>query len=502
MYISYKRGKEGAEYATVMSSKKKDGRVVKESVIYLGKVVDREKGVYHNRERGTFTYDIGTGEYGMPSFEQIQTNREPLQPKCTLDFGDVYALSRLMDECGLSGCIDAMGTGGEDTTKALVLFCTLTDRLGMCNAEDWFDGSYARILYAKAVLASQRISDALAILGDERSYRDFMGSYIPLVTGNQGQCVAVDSKGVVNSIDIGLTQVSNHNGDVNIELRLIMVVQLVTGMPICYRVVPGNIIDAITLTGLLDQASEMGVNIAFSVIDAGYCTITNMNDLFKRRVNFVTRLKPNMKLYGDMVREHHDGLESTENRTVYNGRIAYVKRVPCMLTDTYSGYAYIIEDTDRKHQDEKNAAQKFEKGEITDSELSEIVESAGIFVLISSYMIPPEEVLGIYYTRQCSEQFFDLMNGYANLTPLRAHEEETVRGMVMITFISSALIRTAQIRLKGTGVTFKTAMLSLRNQKSRIYDGTIYIDEPMRKANVAYRSFNIESPSKLPSPDV
>lgn len=502
MYISYKRGKDGVEYATVMSSKKEDGKVVKESVIYLGMVVDRDKGIYRNRKRGTFTYDLETGKYSTPSFEQIQRDCELLQPKYTLDFGDAYALSKLMDGCGLSGCIDAMGTGGEDTTKALVLFCTLTDRLGMYNAEVWFEGSYARILYPKAVLTSQRISDALAILGDEQSFRDFMCSYIPLVTGDQDQCVAVDSKGVVNCIDMGLTQVSNHNGDVNVELRLIMVVQLVTGMPICYRVVPGNIIDAITLTGLLDQASEMGVNVAFSVIDAGYCTITNMNDLFKRRVNFVTRLKPNMRLYQDVVREHRVGLESEENRTVYNGRIAYVKRVSCMLTDTYSGYAYIIEDTDRKHQDEKKAAQKYEKGEITDSGLSEIVESAGIFVLVSSYMIPPDEVLGIYYTRQCSEQFFDLMNGYANLTPLRAHEEETVRGMVMITFISSALIRTAQIRLKGTGVTFKTAMLSLRNQKSRIYDGTIYIDEAMRKANVAYGSFGIESPSKLPSPDV
>ena len=27
-----------------------------------------------------------------------------------------------------------------------------------------------------------------------------------------------------------------------------------------------------------------------------------------------------------------------------------------------------------------------------------------------------------------TEQFFDLANGYANLTPLRAHYEETVRG--------------------------------------------------------------------------
>ncbi len=115
-------------------------------------------------------------------------------------------------------------------------------------------------------------------------------------------------------------------------------------------------------------------------------------------------------------------------------------------------------------------------------------------------MIPPEEVLGVYYTRQSSEQFFDLMNNYANLTPVRAHSEETVRGTVMITFVSSALIRIAQIRLNGTGVTFKTAILSLRNQKSRIYKDTTYIDEPPKKATVAYKALSIKPPVRLPSP--
>lgn len=500
MYISYKRGKNGGEYATLMSSKKKDGKVVKDSIEYLGFVVNREKGVYRSRQRGTFTYNLETGEFGLPTFEELQTGSVPMRPRCTLDFGDAYLLSMLMEESGLSKCIDAMGTGGEDTIKALVLFCTLTDGLGMCNAEDWFEGSYARILFPDAVLASQRISDALAIMGDDQSYRDFMQTYVPLVTKDQGQCVAIDSKGVVNAVGIGLTQASNHNGEVNIELRLIMVVQLVTGMPICYRVVPGNIIDAITLTGLLGIVSEMGVNVTFSVIDAGYCTITNMDVLFEKSVNFVTRLKPNMTLYKDTVREHREGLESPDNIVVYNGRIVYVKRVRCQLTKKNSGYAYIILDTDHKHQDEKRAAERYEKGEISCSELTEIVASAGIFILVSSYMIPPDEVLGVYYARQTAEQFFDLMNNYANLTPVRAHEEETVLGMVMITFISSALIRMAQIRLTGTGVTFKTALLSLRNQKSRIYENATYIDEPMKKANAAYKAIGIESPAQLPSP--
>lgn len=95
------------------------------------------------------------------------------------------------------------------------------------------------------------------------------------------------------------------------------------------------------------------------------------------------------------------------------------------------------------------------------------------------------------------EQFFDLENGYVNLTPLRAHCEEIVRGMVMLTFMASSLIRRVQILLKGTSVPFRTAMLALRNQKCRIYGDTILIDEPKKKAVIAYEQCGIESPTRL-----
>lgn len=112
-------------------------------------------------------------------------------------------------------------------------------------------------------------------------------------------------------------------------------------------------------------------------------------------------------------------------------------------------------------------------------------------------MIMKEDVVGVYYTRQSAEQYFDLANGYANLTPLRVHREETVRDMMMLTFIASSLIRRVQLRLKGTDVPFRKAMLSLRNQKCRIFGDTILIDEPKKKAVIAYKRCGIESPKKL-----
>ena len=98
-------------YATVMESKKENGRSVKSNVDYLGAVVDKDKGIYRNRSRGTFTYDIETGEYGIPDWEDVPLCERNGHPRANLDFGDVYLLDEMMRTVGLEDCIEAMGTG-------------------------------------------------------------------------------------------------------------------------------------------------------------------------------------------------------------------------------------------------------------------------------------------------------------------------------------------------------------------------------------------------------
>ena len=63
MYISY-NVVDGNEYATVVRSVRDGARVTKEDRVYLGRVVDRARGVYRSRARGLFPCDLATGEFG------------------------------------------------------------------------------------------------------------------------------------------------------------------------------------------------------------------------------------------------------------------------------------------------------------------------------------------------------------------------------------------------------------------------------------------------------
>ena len=62
MAIEY-RLKNGIEYALISKSVRDGSRVGKEPRTNLGRVIDKNKGIYRNRERGIFMYDPVSDTY-------------------------------------------------------------------------------------------------------------------------------------------------------------------------------------------------------------------------------------------------------------------------------------------------------------------------------------------------------------------------------------------------------------------------------------------------------
>ena len=93
MYYSYFT-RNGIEYASATSSVRKGGRVTKGDQVYLGRVVDKERHIFRNRERGLFSYDIETGEFLDPprDFDEPPVRRKNARPRpkvLSVSFGDV-----------------------------------------------------------------------------------------------------------------------------------------------------------------------------------------------------------------------------------------------------------------------------------------------------------------------------------------------------------------------------------------------------------------------------
>jgi len=495
MYITYNI-KSGIEYANLCVSIR-DGKNVLKKRTNLGRVLDKESGIYRSRERGVFTYDLSTNTYGKAPAEFVpqKTSRKE---SLILDFGDVFFLDSFIRDQGLRPVIDAIGYGNPDTFYAMISYYAICS-LANCHAQSWWDGSYARILYPKANLTSQRISDFLAVIGDENSQRKFFHEYFKLLdhTGVNTENILIDSTGLPNSIHFPLTAVCNHNGVISEEVRLIYVVQQNTGMPIYFRYCAGNIIDASTLLRCLEELQAQGVETKFAILDAGYYTEGNIHELFEKGISFVTRLKQNLVVYKEIVTNHLETLEAKENLVEYNGRYVYLKCVPCELGG-HQAYAYIGLDIARKFLESQKTFQRAIPKKMDTNQVYDAIQKQGVFILVASHKIDITEVLPLYYTRQQIEQVFDIGKNYAGMLPVRVHCEETFRGHLLLTFIATAVIKKMQANLIKSTITPVSIFLNLRNHKCKVYEDKIITHEVFKKANDIYKKFKIQCPVVIP----
>ena len=491
MYIGYTT-KRGIEYAELCISKR-DGKKVHKKHTNLGKVLDKEQGIYQNRKLGVFTYDLSTNTYGKapPEFVPPKTSRKE---SLILDFGDAFFLDNFIKAKGLRPTIDAIGYGNPDTIYAMISYYAICS-LANCHAQSWWEGSYARILYPKANLTSQRISDFLTAIGNENSQRKFFQEYFKLLdhTGVDIENILIDSTGLPNSIHFPLTAICNHNGTISEEVRLIYVVHQKTGMPIYFRYCAGNIIDASTLIRCLEELEVQGINTEFAILDAGYYSEENINELFAKGVSFVTRLKQNLKIYKQIVAEHLETLEAKENLVEYNGRYVFLKCVPCELVG-HQAYAYIGLDIARKSSETNKTFQRAIPKKMSTDDVYDVIQKQGIFILITSNQINTTELLPLYYTRQQIEQVFDIGKNYAGMLPVRVHSEDTFRGHLLLTFIATAVIKQMQEELKSSAITPISLFLDLRNHKCKVYEDKIITHEVFKKANDIYKKFNVKCP--------
>ena len=208
------------------------------------------------------------------------------------DFGNAFVLNSVLYGCGYMQLLKEVFGKDFDTLATLVFYRVMQ---GGANSGvlDWYDGSWAKSLFPDARLSSQRLSDFVKRLGDENLAQTFFRKYLGFA--NCSNAVLIDSTGLPNAIDMPVTAVSSHAGQVNNEARFILVHDRETNLPLYYRYIAGNIVDVSTLTATLKEMSAFNVNVDYALLDAGYCSKDNITELFAEKISFITRLGSNRK---------------------------------------------------------------------------------------------------------------------------------------------------------------------------------------------------------------
>ena len=502
-YIHYDEKPNGAIYACIYESYREKGKVKTRRGENLGRVVDKENNIF--RQKGvTYQYIIGEGRRDVPDSALTAESIVPETERLILDFGDAWFLQEYISRQPFYESIKNTLPEESDTLLALIFYRLLTNKGASCHAKIWYEGNYTYLAYPKANLTSQNISKVLKELGREEVQRHFFEEYLSCIYGDDGATgILVDSTGVPNATKMDITQISNHNGDINREVRLIYVIDRDNGMPVYFRYVAGNIIDVSTLITTVSELEQYGVSVNHAILDAGYFSEKNAEELFESGIPFMTRLAPNKTVFKDAASGNLDNLMSQKYAYRYGERLVFIKKVKVDVCG-YDAYVYLCIDEDMYLMQHKKTILSALDGKKDADETDAAIKRLGAFAILTSEEISEEKLLPMYYTRQQVEQVFDISKNYADLLPIRVQSESAFAGHLLICFMATAIMQKLQHDLlkrrskKAKSLNAESIMIYLRNQKCKVYKDYAIPQEARKEVNAIYDIFNVQVPYKIP----
>jgi transposase len=91
----------------------------------------------------------------------------------------------------------------------------------------------------------------------------------------------------------------------------------------------------------------MGVKSGFALIDAGYLSEENILDLYKEKINFLSRLPSSRTLYKELIATEAKSIENKEYAIKYGTRGLFVKRIKIQFYGQ-EAYAFLVLDPIKK----------------------------------------------------------------------------------------------------------------------------------------------------------
>jgi transposase len=355
-----------------------------------------------------------------------------------------------------------------------------------------------RYLFPQAQIESQRISEFLVEIGKEVNFRLFFENYLDFLrTINPKFNIMVDSTGLANSIKIPLTAINNHNGVISNEIRLIVIADKISGLPIYYRYVPGNIVDVSTLSMIISEMKEYNIDINKAIMDAGYYSEDNIINLYDNKIPFMTRMVERTEKYELILKKFIPDIMNKENFIKYGDRNLFIKKAEInFFKQDIPLNCYICLDIQKQGIDKNNYFKYFNTNKSNEQlQLDELTH--GVFILISSIDLEPSEVLPCYYDRQIIEQIIDYMKNYIDIIPLRIHNEEILAGHLLISFMASIVYLSIDKEVKKRGYSLYSAIRSLHRLHCRVYQNKLIPDVSTKAVNDIFKILKIKLPTRI-----
>lgn len=482
----------------------------------LGKIVslsdDRKSGIFLSPTRGLVRYDSISDTFSDVDEKERESDCSSLfsAPEVHTVFGDSYLLLDFLEKQGLLSVFRAVFPKKSDLERLLchVLHGVLRDGSHI-SCDDFIEKSYSSYLFTEVPFSSLRSDTAFfTMMGDDRIRMDFFRSFICLMRKENpdfGKGCYVDSTPLPNAIhDNPFNALCCHGvSSSQIQTRLVLVLDEVSGLPVWYEIIPGNILDLSTVMNIVnDVASSLDIEIESLVLDAGYVCKPLIEAFHIGSEKTVISRMPARRGYPfkELYWKVKGMISRGKYQFVRENHTYFGKKEEITLFGKYREYAYVFVDHDNANLRFRDYLLENEEGfqKLKDRDKDWQMVKNGYFVLISNIDTTPEDLLSRYFCRTEIEGVFKTSKEYLELLPLSKWSDQTVRGKILHDIINTIIFLKLRQVTETTGISVsrllgKTqSLMCFKNQY-----GEVLVEVPNKKVKQFYKVMKTSVPSSV-----
>ena len=389
--------------------------------------------------------------------------------------GPNMILEKITREYGVDSLLDTCF--GKIATKMQSLVYFLVQKgLALSRVEQW---SLATLHPVENYISSQEVSELLQQISEDDRQR-FFSLWMARVLEDDYLCYDITSISSYAKSNEYTQWGYNRDGEPLEQINMAMLFGQTSRMPVYYRRLPGNITDVATLKTTVKSLDFLGGSSMHLVLDRGFYSKTNIDELYKRRHKFTIAIPIGRKWTEQIIDEHIDSIASPgkylslnkdealyaattlykwgENshrlyvHVYYNAEQAagnfdsFTRKLIALKEELESGS--IIDNNEQLYERYFTVTETPKRGRKVAYNEDAIQKYrnrySGFFCVASNKIKQADEALQVYRNKDIVENCFDDLKNQLDMKRLRVHSSKAMDSRLFLQFL--ALIYISKIR--------------------------------------------------------
>lgn len=317
-----------------------------------------------------------------------------------------------------------------------------------------------------------------------------------------------------------------------------------SGLPFYYRKLPGNISDVKTIKQLMREFSVMGYKKVNVVLDRGFYSKANIDELYKNHQKFIVGVKLGLRYVKSILDEERENLNLWSNLETQFGTYGVCRTIEWdyeqerpykadVLKEKRRAYLLLFYNPEKAAKDQADMndyltslhndllegtkkdyrAKDYEKYfEVTktpkrglkikpnEEAMREAARNYGYFALLSNDVKDPFEALSIYRSKDIVEKGFGNLKERLNFRRMQVSSELSLNGKLFVEFIALIYLSYVKKKMQDAGLFTKWTLQGLLDELDTIelFEAPGHgrqLGEVTKKQEEIYKALDVLPPS-------